>query len=126
MQAVQVSRIERRLHDEAGGNRQDGHHPDHAQCATTGTHASALLTEPQMSGSCSDHPERQRKSEVVGHDQADRRRHAHQRDQSGNDPEDDGSWWGEVAAGSDEEHAIDQIRLLRDLAAKVEAQVGEE
>ena len=40
-------------------------------------------------------------------------------------PEDGGSWWGEVAAGSDEEHAIEQIRLLRRLAARVEAQVGE-
>ena len=39
-------------------------------------------------------------------------------------PEDDGSWWGEVAAGSDEEHAIEQIRLLRRLAARVELQVG--
>jgi hypothetical protein len=38
-------------------------------------------------------------------------------------PEDGGSWWGQVAAGSDEEHAIEQIRLLRDLAARVEAQV---
>ena len=40
-------------------------------------------------------------------------------------PEDDGSWWGEIAVGSDEEHAIEQIRLLRELAARVEAQVGE-
>ena len=39
-------------------------------------------------------------------------------------PEDDGSWWGEVADGSDEEHAIEQIRLLRQLAARVESQVG--
>ncbi len=39
-------------------------------------------------------------------------------------PEDDGSWWCEVAAGSDEEHAIEQIRLLRQLAARVESQVG--
>ncbi len=41
-------------------------------------------------------------------------------------PEDDGSWWGEVAAGSDEEHAIEQIRTLRQLAARVESQVGGE
>ena len=41
-------------------------------------------------------------------------------------PEDDGSWWGEVAAGSDEEHAIEQIRLLRRLAARVESQVSGE
>ena len=41
-------------------------------------------------------------------------------------PEDDGSWWGDVAAGSDEGHAIEQIRLLRQLAARVESQVGEE
>ena len=40
-------------------------------------------------------------------------------------PEDDGSWWGAVAVGSDEEHAIEQIRLLRQLAARVESQVGE-
>ena len=40
-------------------------------------------------------------------------------------PEDDGSWWGEIAIGGDEEHAIEQIRLLRELAARVEAQVGE-
>ena len=40
-------------------------------------------------------------------------------------PEDDSSWWGEIAVGSDEEHAIEQIRLLRELAARVEAQVGE-
>lgn len=40
-------------------------------------------------------------------------------------PEDGGSWWGEVAAGSVEEHAIEQIRLLRELAARVESQVGE-
>ena len=40
-------------------------------------------------------------------------------------PEDDGSWWGEVAAGSDEEHAIEQIRLLRVLAARVESQIGQ-
>ncbi len=39
-------------------------------------------------------------------------------------PEDDGSWWGEVAAGSDEENAIEQIRLLRQLAARVESQVS--
>jgi hypothetical protein len=38
-------------------------------------------------------------------------------------PEDDGSLWGEVAFGSDEANAIEQIRLLRDLAARVEAQV---
>lgn len=41
-------------------------------------------------------------------------------------PEDDGSWWGEVTAGSEEEHAIEQIRLLRALAIRVELQVGEE
>ena len=41
-------------------------------------------------------------------------------------PEDDGSWWGEVAVGSDEEHAIEQVRLLRRLAARVEAQIGDE
>jgi hypothetical protein len=41
-------------------------------------------------------------------------------------PEDDGSWWGEVDAGSDEEHAIEQIRILRQLAARVEAQVDDE
>ena len=39
-------------------------------------------------------------------------------------PEDDGSWWGEVADGSDEEHAIEQIRLLRQLAARVESHIG--
>ncbi len=39
-------------------------------------------------------------------------------------PEDDQSWWGEVAAGSDEEHAIEQIRGLRRLAAWVESQVS--
>jgi hypothetical protein len=39
-------------------------------------------------------------------------------------PEDDGSWWGEVVEGSDEENAIEQIRLLRGLAARVELQVG--
>ena len=38
-------------------------------------------------------------------------------------PEDDGSWWGEVVEGSDEEHAIQQIRILRELAARVESQV---
>jgi hypothetical protein len=41
-------------------------------------------------------------------------------------PEDDGSWWGEVEAGSDEEHAIEEIRILRQLAARVESQVGGE
>ncbi len=41
-------------------------------------------------------------------------------------PEDDGSWWGEAAAGSDEEHAIEQIRILRALAARVESQVSGE
>ena len=40
-------------------------------------------------------------------------------------PEDDGSWWGEVAAGSDEEHAIEQIRILRRLAARIERQLGD-
>lgn len=40
-------------------------------------------------------------------------------------PEDDGSWWGDVEVGSDEEHAIEQIRLLRQLAARVESQIGE-
>ena len=39
-------------------------------------------------------------------------------------PEDDGSWWGEVPSGSDEEYAIEQIRLLRQLAARVESQIG--
>lgn len=38
-------------------------------------------------------------------------------------PEDGGSWWGDVAAGSDEEHAIEQIRILRRLVARVEAQL---
>lgn len=41
-------------------------------------------------------------------------------------PEDGGSWWGEVALGSDEEHAIKQIRIVRDLAARVESQIREE
>ena len=40
-------------------------------------------------------------------------------------PEDDGSWWGDVEAGSDEENAIDQIRILRRLADRIEAEVGE-
>jgi hypothetical protein len=40
-------------------------------------------------------------------------------------PEDDGSWWGEVAAGSDEAAAIEQIRILRALAARVESQIGQ-
>ena len=40
-------------------------------------------------------------------------------------PEDEDSWWGEVGVGSDEEHAIEQIRLLRELASRVEAQVRE-
>ena len=39
-------------------------------------------------------------------------------------PEDDDSWWGEVPYGSDEEHAIEQIRLLRHLAARVESRAG--
>lgn len=37
-------------------------------------------------------------------------------------PEDGGSWWGEVVAGSDSEYAIEQIRILRRLAAEVESQ----
>ena len=37
----------------------------------------------------------------------------------------DDSWWGEVVTKSDEEHAIEQIRLLRQLAARVESQLGE-
>ena len=41
-------------------------------------------------------------------------------------PEDDQSWWGEVAADSDEECAIEQIRGLRSLAAWVESQISEE
>ena len=40
-------------------------------------------------------------------------------------PEDDGSWWGEVAVGSDEENAIEQIRILRRLAARIESQLSE-
>lgn len=40
-------------------------------------------------------------------------------------PEDDGSRWGEVAAGTDEEHAVEQIRIFRRLAARVEAQLDE-
>ena len=40
-------------------------------------------------------------------------------------PEDDGSWWGDVEAGSDEENAIEQIRILRRLADRIEAEVGE-
>ena len=40
-------------------------------------------------------------------------------------PEDDSSWWGEVSAGSDEEDAIKQIRILRELAARIASQVGE-
>ena len=40
-------------------------------------------------------------------------------------PEDDDSWWGGVGVGSDEEHAIEQIRPLRELASRVEAQVRE-
>jgi hypothetical protein len=39
-------------------------------------------------------------------------------------PEDDGSWWGAVEGGSDEANAIEQIRILRRLAAGIEAQVG--
>ena len=39
--------------------------------------------------------------------------------------EDDSSWWGEVAAGSDEDNAIKQIRILRELAARIASQVGE-
>jgi hypothetical protein len=41
-------------------------------------------------------------------------------------PEDDDSWWGEIAAGSDEECAIEQIRGLRRLAAWVESQIPQE
>lgn len=40
-------------------------------------------------------------------------------------PEDDGSWWGDVGAGSDEENAIKQIRILRRLAARIESQARE-
>lgn len=40
-------------------------------------------------------------------------------------PKDDGSWWGEIAIGGDEEHAIEQIRLLRELAVRIASQVGE-
>ena len=40
-------------------------------------------------------------------------------------PEDEGSWWGDVAVGSDEENAIEQIRILRRLAARIESQLGE-
>jgi len=39
-------------------------------------------------------------------------------------PEDDSSGWGDVADGSDEESAIEQIRVLRRLAARVEEQLG--
>lgn len=39
-------------------------------------------------------------------------------------PEDDSSCWGEVAVGSDEANAIEQIRILRRLADRIEAQVG--
>lgn len=39
-------------------------------------------------------------------------------------PEDEGSWWGDVGEGSDEEHAIEQIRQLRQLAARIDAQIG--
>jgi hypothetical protein len=39
-------------------------------------------------------------------------------------PEDDGLWWGEVEARSDEANAIEQIRILRRLADRIEAQVG--
>jgi hypothetical protein len=38
-------------------------------------------------------------------------------------PEDDGSWWGAVEDGSDEANAIEQIQILRRLAAGIEAQV---
>ena len=38
-------------------------------------------------------------------------------------PEDDGSWWGAVEDGSDEANAIEQIRILRRLADRIEAQV---
>jgi hypothetical protein len=39
-------------------------------------------------------------------------------------PEDGGLWWGEVKAGSDEANAIEQIRILRRLSDRIEAQVG--
>lgn len=39
-------------------------------------------------------------------------------------PEDGGSWWGEVATGSDEALAIEQIRILRRLATRIETQIG--
>ena len=39
-------------------------------------------------------------------------------------PEDDGSWWGVVEDGSDEANAIEQIRILRRLADRIDAQVG--
>jgi hypothetical protein len=38
-------------------------------------------------------------------------------------PEDDDSWWGPVEVGTDEANAIEQIRILRRLAAGIEAQV---
>ena len=40
-------------------------------------------------------------------------------------PEDDGSWWGDVEVGSDEENAIEQIRILRRLAARIESHLSE-
>jgi len=41
-------------------------------------------------------------------------------------PEDDGSWWGDVEVGSDEENAIEQIRILRRLAARIESHLVEQ
>lgn len=38
-------------------------------------------------------------------------------------PEDDGSWWRVVEVGSDEASAIEQIRILRQLAERIEAQI---
>lgn len=41
-------------------------------------------------------------------------------------PEDDGSWWRDVELGSDESNAIEQIRILRQLAERIEAQMRSE
>ena len=41
-------------------------------------------------------------------------------------PEDDGSWWGDVEVGSDEENAIEQIRILRRLGARIESHLVEQ
>ncbi len=41
-------------------------------------------------------------------------------------PEDDGSWWRDIEVGSDEANAIEQIRILRELAERIEARIRSE